>query len=76
VHGTFHRVLPHKGFGFVDVVDQLGNRQALFVHLGPRASEFRTGHHVIVEAVRNYKGISGRLTEEAGPTDDGVESAA
>jgi class 3 adenylate cyclase/cold shock CspA family protein len=76
VRGTFHRILPHKGFGFVDVVDQLGNRQALFVHLGPRASEFRTGHHVIVEAVRNYKGISGRLTEEAGPTDDGVESAA
>ncbi|MGW8764877.1 adenylate/guanylate cyclase domain-containing protein [Streptomyces sp. NPDC055815] len=71
VRGVFQRVLAHKGYGFVDVLDQMGNRQSLYVHLGARVAEFHTGGPVTIEAVRNYKGISGRLADGAGTAENG-----
>ncbi|MGV9990889.1 adenylate/guanylate cyclase domain-containing protein [Streptomyces sp. NPDC003374] len=72
VRGTFHRVFPDRSFTFADVLDGLGNRQSLFVHLGDRAADHRSGEAVILEVTRNYRGISGQLIDGDG---DG-ESAA
>lgn len=66
VRGTFQRVLAHKGYAFVDVLDGLGNRQSLFLFLGDNAADHRSGQAVLLEASRNHKGISGQLIDGDG----------
>ncbi|MDQ1013125.1 class 3 adenylate cyclase/cold shock CspA family protein [Streptomyces sp. V4I23] len=61
IQGHFQRVFSDKGYSFVDVIDSRGNRQALFVHLGPEAGNRRPGDPAVLEVCRNYKGIAGQL---------------
>lgn len=63
VQGQFQQVFPgpDKKYAFVDVVDARGNRQALFVHLGPEAGTRRPGEPVTVEVCRNNRGIAAQL---------------
>ncbi|GAA1436205.1 hypothetical protein GCM10009601_63170 [Streptomyces thermospinosisporus] len=63
IKGHFQRVFPAKGYSFVDVIDSRGNRQALFVFLGPEADSRRPGDQVTLQVCRNYKGISGQLLD-------------
>ncbi|MGW6151553.1 adenylate/guanylate cyclase domain-containing protein [Streptomyces sp. NPDC055144] len=63
VQGQFQRVFPGPGkeFAFVDVVDSRGNRQGLFVHLGPEAGTRKPGEPAALEVCRNNQGIAGQL---------------
>ncbi|EHR61505.1 adenylate/guanylate cyclase domain-containing protein [Saccharomonospora cyanea] len=64
VRATFQRIFAHKGYGFVDVRDSLGNQQSLFLYLGDDTVKHRPGDTVTVEASRNHKGISARIADE------------
>lgn len=74
VRATFQRVLAHKGYGFVDIRDALGNQQSLFLYLGDDAAGHRPGDVVTVEASRNHRGISARIADEL-QTTGGVDDA-
>ncbi|MFE9255466.1 adenylate/guanylate cyclase domain-containing protein [Streptomyces sp. NPDC006879] len=71
IDGTFQRVLAHKGFAFVDVLDSRGNRQSVFVFLGDGAADHRAGQPVSLEVRHNHRGISGQvLTTNANAAHD------
>jgi class 3 adenylate cyclase/cold shock CspA family protein len=74
LRGTFQRVLAHRGYGFVEVIDTLGNSQSLFLFLGENAAEHRQGQAVLVEASRNRKGISSHLIERGGDENGGSDA--
>ncbi|MEU2667260.1 adenylate/guanylate cyclase domain-containing protein [Streptomyces sp. NPDC007164] len=71
VQGRFQRVLAHKGYSFVDVLDARGNRQSLFVFLGEGAAEHHTGEPASLEVRRNHRGLSGHLIGEDEQDHDG-----
>ncbi|SHF14969.1 adenylate/guanylate cyclase domain-containing protein [Streptoalloteichus hindustanus] len=68
--GVFTKVFAERGFGFVDVQDQRGNTQSLFVHLGDAANRFRVGDRASFVVSANSRGLSGQLDEDTTSSDD------